>query len=222
MKHSLKDLFRTLLENIRALLREELLLIKTELSEKASHAGRSVASLAIGGVAACMGLVVLLMGLGLLLAWAFTIAGLPELLAGFVGLLVIGLAVGGGGAAVLFKALRSLSKESLVPEKSIQTLQHLKEVGSSHAVPQPENFAHEKSKPQAVPKLSTDELKNVAFATEETLAKTLDELKQRVSPRQVARRMKRRIASHPARAGAIALATALAGTLLVRRRLRRA
>lgn len=219
MKESLTDLFRNLLGEIRTLLRQEVQLAKTEMSEKASRLGRNAMLLAIGGSAAYAGALVLLTGFGLLLAWAFVIAGVPLMLAGFLGLGLIGLLVAGGGGLLLFKALRTLSKESLVPQKSVEALQHFKEI-RSRTQPSAETNAGAEFAPK--PKLSSEELQNATFATEETLENTLNELKRRLSPRQIKARMTRRLASHPYRAGAIALAAGLVSTLLVRRRFRHA
>jgi hypothetical protein len=217
MKHSLTDLFRTLLNDFRTLLRQELLLVKTELAEKASRVGRNAMALAIGGSAAYAGLIVLLIGFGCLIAWAFTIVGIPPLLANFIGLGLVGLLVSGGGAMLLFKALHTFSKESFVPEKSVEAIEHLKELRRG-----PEPAKAPQSELETKSTRSPEEMKQAAFKTEEMLDRTLDEIQSRVSPRQIARRMKQRVVEHPVRVGVtlLSLAAGFAGAVLVRRRFR--
>src|SRR5689334_4416876 len=126
MKMSLLGLFQALTGNTRTFIRQEIQLAKIEISEKISELGHNTVSLAIGGFVAYSGLIVILIGLGWLLGWAFQQAGLAPLFAGFLGLTIIGLIVILVGGAFLFKALKALSKGSLTPQKTIHTLQELR------------------------------------------------------------------------------------------------
>jgi uncharacterized membrane protein YkgB len=204
MKRSITELLSTLIADIRTLLKQEVMLVKAEVSEKVQHMRGNVLALAISGSAAYAGMIVVLIGFGLLLGWVLTIVGLAPMLAAFIGLLVMGLLISGSAGIVFFKALHALSKESLVPEKSLEALQHMKEIRS------PTPVAHvPESGMAAEAKLSSEELKQVAFATEEMLDQTLDELEDRVSPRQIAWRIKQRVKAHPYRLGVIGLGTGL-------------
>jgi hypothetical protein len=98
---SLMGLMRNLLDDFKRLLGQEFELAKAELSEKLSAFGRNTVSIAVGGFVAYAGLIVLLMGLGWLVAWALQKAGLQPVLAGFIGLAGVGIVVAVvGGPAV--------------------------------------------------------------------------------------------------------------------------
>lgn len=125
-KTSFFSLFRALTGDTRKLIRQEIKLAKTELSEKMSRMGRNAISLAIGGFVAYAGLITFLIGLGWLLAWAFSQAGLEPVLAAFLGLGTIGLVVMVIGCVLILKGVRTLSHESLTPERTLHTLQELK------------------------------------------------------------------------------------------------
>src|SRR5215471_5420719 len=95
-------LVRTLTSDTKRLLRQEIELAKAEVSEKVSFFSRNAAAVAIGGFIAYAGLIVFLVGVGWLVGWAFQRAGVEPVLAGFLGLAIIGLLVGAvGGVLVL-------------------------------------------------------------------------------------------------------------------------
>src|SRR5689334_11328346 len=100
-------LFRGLTSDTRTLLRQELQLAKTELSEKISCLGRNAAALAVGGLVAYAGLIVFLIGLGWLLCYAFSTAGLSPMISAFLGMVAIGLVVIASGCVLLLKALKT-------------------------------------------------------------------------------------------------------------------
>src|SRR5262249_26972481 len=125
-KQSILGLLRNLKDDTRQLLRQELELARAELSEKLSLFAKNATTLAIGGFVAYAGLIVFLMGLGWLIAWALQQAGLQPILAGFVGLATVGLLVGAAGTIILFKGIKTFSKESLAPQRTIHTIQRLK------------------------------------------------------------------------------------------------
>lgn len=198
-------MFRNLTGDTRTFIRQEIQLAKTELSEKLSHMGRNAVSLAIGGFVAYAGLIVFLIGLGWLLGWAFTLAGLQPALAAFVGLAIIGLVVAGIGAIMLLKGAKTLSKESLAPQRTLQTLQELK---SGQAAPSP----------ASTEKPSSAEMQARVEATENRMGDTLDELGYRLSPQHINQQVKHRIQENPYRAGLIAIVAGLISGLLVRRK----
>src|SRR5690242_3924041 len=91
-------LVRQLANDTKTLLRQEIELAKAELSEKAAFLTRNSIAIAVGGFVAYAGLIVFLMGLGWLIGWALQKAGLEAMLAGFIGLAIVGviiMAVGG-------------------------------------------------------------------------------------------------------------------------------
>src|SRR5438874_13328664 len=101
--NSILGLVRELTREAKIFVREEVQLAKTELSEKISSKTKSGTKIAIGGFVAYAGLIVFLIGLGWLIGFALTKAGLEPLLAQFIGLGFIGLVIAGSGAFVLMK-----------------------------------------------------------------------------------------------------------------------
>lgn len=123
---SLIQLLKQLTREISTLLRQEVELAKTEMSEKASRLGAHLGALGLGvGVA-------LLAALALLAA---AIYGLTAILEGFMPLrvavwlapLIIGLTLGGVGYLLVKKALERLKGESIVPRRTTQSLREDKE-----------------------------------------------------------------------------------------------
>src|SRR4051794_30674266 len=77
-------------DEVKTLIREEIELARTEMSEKLSRFGRNAASLAAGAIAAFAGLIILLASLSSLLSFAFEHLGMQRSLAFFLGALIIG------------------------------------------------------------------------------------------------------------------------------------
>ncbi len=215
-KTSLVGLFRNLTGETRTFIQQEIRLAKTELSEKISRLGRNAVTLAIGGFIAYAGLIVFLIGVGWLLAWAFETAGLPPGLASFVGLAVIGLLVTIAGCGLLLKGIKTLSREPLTPQRTMHTLQELK--GSSKP-PAPRQSAENSAAPANA---SSAEMEARVQETETRLGQTLDELGRRLSPQYISAQTKRRIQANPYRSGLIAMGAGLISGLLLRRRFRHA
>lgn len=112
---SLGALFSDLTENMTLLLRQEVALARTELSEKVSQASRSAVSLVVGGVVVHMGVLVLL---GALVFVLVQLAGLPI----WAAALIVGVLVLIAGLIPLFAGLRGLRELELAPQRTIQTL----------------------------------------------------------------------------------------------------
>ena len=109
-KTSLRSLVQALTGEVKVFFRQEIDLAKAEASEKIAWIGRNAIRVAVGGFVAYAGLIVFLIGLGWLIAWALRQAGLPPGLAGFVGLAIIGLLfVLTGAGFVLSSSLEYLS-----------------------------------------------------------------------------------------------------------------
>jgi uncharacterized membrane protein YqjE len=123
---SLGQLLKQLTREVSTLLRQEVELAKTEMSEKASRVGANLGSLALGGGVAFLGALALL---------AAAIYGLTALLDGFLSLriavwlapLIIGLVLAAAGYFLVRKALERLKGESIVPRKTTQSLREDKE-----------------------------------------------------------------------------------------------
>ncbi len=206
-------LIRTLTGDTRTLFRQEMQLAKTELTEKFSRMGRNAAALAVGGFVAYAGLIVLLIGLGWLLAWALSKAGLTPVFAAFLGMAIIGLVVTGIGCVLLLKGLKTLSRESLAPERTLHTLQELKGIRSPAASAAPTG---------AGKKPSSKEIQTRVETTESRLGETLDELGYRLSPQHINAEIKQRIQANPYRVSFFAMAAGVLSGLVLRRKLRHA
>jgi putative Mn2+ efflux pump MntP len=123
---SLGQLLKELTSETTTLLRQEVDLAKTEMSEKASRVGTNLGSLAVGGGVAFLGALALL---------AAAIYGLTSILDQFMSLgvavwlapLIIGLILAAVGYSLVKKALETLKRESLTPQKTTESLQENKE-----------------------------------------------------------------------------------------------
>lgn len=126
-KPSFASLVKELRDETTALLRQEVALAKTEMSEKAAKAGRNAGYLAAGGVLLLAGLICLLTFAAYTLAALLDWAGVPDALALCLGWLIVGLAVCGIGYGLLKKGIDTFKNFSVVPEKTVQTLQEDKQ-----------------------------------------------------------------------------------------------
>ncbi|HKV09990.1 MAG TPA: phage holin family protein [Thermoanaerobaculia bacterium] len=123
---SLGQLLKELTSETTTLLKQEVDLAKTEMSEKASRVGTNLGSLAVGGGVAFLGALALL---------AAAIYGLTSILDQFMSLgvavwlapLIIGLILAAVGYSLVKKALETLKRESLTPQKTTESLQENKE-----------------------------------------------------------------------------------------------
>ena len=157
-------------------------------------------------------MLVLLISLGFLLAYAFEAAGLSPSLADFLGFLVVGLIAAGTGLAFVMKAIKSLKQEPIAPEKTLRALREIKPgepVGASEEV-QPV------TPPE--PKRSSAELEAHVSATREEIKDTAEEIREHLTARHYRHVLKANIQEHPVRAGLIGAGTGLATGLLLNRK----
>jgi ABC-type multidrug transport system fused ATPase/permease subunit len=112
-ERSLGDLLADLSRETQTLLRQEMELAKTEISRKASQAGRATASLAIGGFVAYAGFLAIV---------AAIIIGLAALIPAWLAALIVGLVVVGIGYFFIQKGLNGLKSEELIPKQTIESL----------------------------------------------------------------------------------------------------
>ena len=111
---SLGELFGELTRQTTTLVKQEVALAKTEMSQKFSSVGKDVGSLAVGGAVAYAGFLAILaaiaIGLGTL--------GVPWWLAA----LLVGVVVAGVGGLLVMRGLNALKRENLAPERTIATI----------------------------------------------------------------------------------------------------
>lgn len=113
-ERSLGELFGDLSAETSTLVRKEVELARHEMTRSLAVIARNSALIAAGGVIAYAGAIVVLIGLG----WALIDAGLPRW-AGFVVIGAITLVV---GAVLSLWAKQSMSRVSIVPEKTVDTI----------------------------------------------------------------------------------------------------
>lgn len=125
-ERSLGQILKELTSETSTLLRQEVELAKTEMSEKATRVGTNVGALAVGGAVAFLGALALLFAL---------IYGLTSLLDQFMSLrvavwlapLLVGLVLAGVGYSMIKKARETLRHEGIAPRKTTESLQENKE-----------------------------------------------------------------------------------------------
>jgi hypothetical protein len=113
-ERSLGELFADLARETSTLIRQEVSLAKTEMSQKAGRIGRHVAFLAAGGAVAYAGFLALLAAL---------IIGLATLgLDWWLAALLVGLLVAAIGYFLVQTGINALRRESLAPQQTLETL----------------------------------------------------------------------------------------------------
>jgi putative Mn2+ efflux pump MntP len=123
---SIGQLLKELTHESSTLLKQEVDLAKTEMSEKASRVGTNLGSVAVGGSVALLG------AIGLLLAVIYGLGAIlnnflsPET-ASWLAPLIVGGILAAVGYSMIKKALDVLKRESLTPQKTTQSLQENKE-----------------------------------------------------------------------------------------------
>ncbi len=125
-ERSIGQLLKELTHESSTLLKQEVDLAKTEMSEKASRVGANLGEVAVGGSVALLGAIALLMaviyGLGAILNNFLS----PET-ASWLAPLIVGGILAAVGYSMIKKALETLKRESLTPQKTTQSLQENKE-----------------------------------------------------------------------------------------------
>jgi cation transport ATPase len=119
---SLIGLLKELRDETMTLLRQEVDLAKTETSEKMSRVGRNVGYLAVGGVILGAGFLVLLMAGVVGLYVGLVAAGLSHATSGWLAPLIVGAVVAIIGYSFLQKAISTLRRETIVPERTRASL----------------------------------------------------------------------------------------------------
>jgi hypothetical protein len=110
---SLGELFSELAQETSTLVRQEVNLAKTEMSQKASTAGKHLGVLAAGGALAYAGLLAILAGI---------IALLNDVMPLWVAALLVGIVVAIVGYLLIRKGLDALKREDFAPRETLETL----------------------------------------------------------------------------------------------------
>jgi len=110
---SLGELFGDLTREITTLIRQEIALATTEMSQKASTVGKNVAYLAMGGLVAYAGLLAIV---------AAVILALGNFIQMWLSALVVGLVVAGIGYMLVQQGITALKRADLAPRQTMETL----------------------------------------------------------------------------------------------------
>ena len=113
-ERSLGDLFAELSRETSTLVRSEVALAKSELTQTATRVGRDSAMVAVGGALAHAGLLVIIAAIVLLLAQA----GLSPWLAA----VVVGIVVAGAGYLFVQKGINALKREDITPKQTVESI----------------------------------------------------------------------------------------------------
>lgn len=121
-EESFADLIRDLRDEAIVLVRQQVELAKTEMSEKASRTARNAVSLVVGGLVAYTGLLFLLQSLNwggreLLQMW-----GLSESITLWLMPLILGVVVGLIGYGLIRKSIKTLKHTGIAPEKTVHSI----------------------------------------------------------------------------------------------------
>jgi uncharacterized membrane protein YqjE len=110
---SLGELFANLSRETTTLVRQEVELAKTEMTQKASRVLKNVGFLAIGGAVAYAGLLAIIAAVIILLA---------AILPWWLSALLVGIVIAAIGGFLIWKGLDALKKEDLVPRETLESL----------------------------------------------------------------------------------------------------
>jgi hypothetical protein len=111
---SIGELFAQLAKETSTLVRQEVTLAKTEMSQKAGEVGKQVGFLAIGGAVAYVGLLAIIAAIVIALASL----GLPWWLSA----LIVGVIVAAVGYFLVQRGLSALKRQNMAPQQTIDTI----------------------------------------------------------------------------------------------------
>jgi len=194
----------------KTFIREEIQLIKTEMTEKFSEWSGDAGLLGIGAAAAYVGFIVLLFAFSLFATLGFRRLDLDASVAMAAGFGAIGLITIIIGVTMLLTAMKAFSRESLTPERAVANLYKVRG--------EPIPIKQEQPKRQAKPR--SHDLERTVMATEDRLGRTFEELERRLTFGGARRRLVEKVQLHPYRYGTLALLAGFAASFVVVRRLR--
>lgn len=127
------SLISDLTRDITTLFRQEINLVKTEMSEKVGQAESGMTMLVIGGAVAYAGLLFLL---------AAAVLGLALYLEPWLAALIVAAVVLIIGLIMVVSGKKNLKARNLVPEKTVESLQRDKLLAQKHATGQKHATSH--------------------------------------------------------------------------------
>ncbi|HLM61770.1 MAG TPA: phage holin family protein [Pyrinomonadaceae bacterium] len=122
-ERSLGDLFSELAAETSTLVRQEVALAQTELTQKATSVGKNVGFLVAGGAVGYTALLVILaavvIGLTQLIS---SLTGWQTITSAWIAAAIVGLAVGAVAYVLVTNALAKLKNTELTPRQTVETL----------------------------------------------------------------------------------------------------
>ncbi|MDQ3062990.1 MAG: phage holin family protein [Acidobacteriota bacterium] len=112
-ERSLGDLFSELATETSTLVRQEVALAQTELTQKATSVGKNVGFLVVGGAVGYAALLAIL---------AAAIIGLAYFVPAWAAALIVGVVVGIVAFLLISSALKALKETNLTPNQTVETL----------------------------------------------------------------------------------------------------
>jgi hypothetical protein len=112
-ERSLGDLFSELAEETSTLVRQEVALAQTELTEKAARVGKNVGFLVVGGAVGYAALLAVLVAV---------VIGLAVFIPAWLAALIVGLGAGAAAYLIISPALDALKKTDLTPRETVRSL----------------------------------------------------------------------------------------------------
>jgi hypothetical protein len=120
--NNFSGLIKQLRDDTTTLVKEEVALAKTELSEAAGRLSLHALVIAAGALVAQVALILLLAAMAVLVAGMLRSMGWSTDMATFLGLLAVALLSGIVGSVLVLGGLKAFKAESLMPRKTIQSL----------------------------------------------------------------------------------------------------
>lgn len=117
-ERTIGELFAELARETSTLVRQEVELAKTEMTQKATSAGKDAGMIGAGGALAYAGLLAIL---------AAVIIGLGELIPLWISALLVGLVVVGIGYVLIQRGLTAIKQISPAPRQTIESLKEDKD-----------------------------------------------------------------------------------------------
>jgi hypothetical protein len=113
-ERSLGDLFGDLSQQTSNLVKKEIELARHEMTRAATDLARNSAMVAVGGVVAYAGAIVLLIGI----AWLLQDLGMPI----WLGFLLVGGLTAAIGAFLAYRAINAMKTANVVPTRTVETI----------------------------------------------------------------------------------------------------
>lgn len=213
LKHTgFRGLIGSLRDDFTDMIKKEVTLLKTEVSEKFGAVGKKSGMVAAGGAIALIGALFVLIGLCFLISMGLQKAGLPPQMANWIAFLGFGLIVAVVGFVLMKSSLAALKKTSLAPRETMATLKEMRHPEAMNVVPA-------SAKTDGLSKTQAAKIA-VERQIEEVQAEA-EALRERLKPKNLMRSGKDCIRRHPVESAAIAGATIGLGLLMRRRHHRR-